>query len=66
MRRFSDNSPLPEDTTPEELRMLYRQAIGWDELREEIRLLIRDELARELQAVFGSGLHKQRVPTDAS
>jgi hypothetical protein len=59
-----DNSPR-DLSTPEMMRAMYREAIGWDELREEIRQLIRDELSRELQTVFGSGLHKERVSADA-
>ena len=55
-----------EHLTPHELHALYREAMGWEELRVEVRQLIREELAVQLQAVFRSGLNKDGVTTVTS
>ena len=48
----------PSAMTREERTALQRTLIGWNELREEIRQLIREELIIEFQSIFGSWLNK--------
>jgi hypothetical protein len=55
-----DNSPI-EYWTPGTERCLARESIGWDELREEMRQFVRDELRRQLQAIFRGRLKEDCV-----
>jgi hypothetical protein len=52
--------------TMEEWRAMNRYGIGWDELREDVRQIVRDEVSRQLQAVLGSLLDKSRGAASAS
>jgi hypothetical protein len=61
MSTVRDNGPVERWTLGDQ-RAAYREIIGWDELREEVRHLVRRELAGQLQAILGSSLDNESLP----